>query len=127
MMARELISTDKAPRAVGPYSQAVRAGGFVFVSGQIPLDPGTGELLKGPVSEQAGMVLKALGSILDAAGSSLEKVVKVNIYLTSMDDFAEVNRVYGKFFGGDCPARCAVEVSALPKGASIELEATALA
>lgn len=127
MMTRHIIATDRAPAAVGPYSQAVRAGGFVFVSGQIPLDPATGELSGGPAAVQAAMVLQALGHILEAAGTGLEKVVKVTLYLTDMGDFAEVNRVYGEFFPHDPPARCAVEVAALPKGASIEVEAMALA
>ena len=126
-MTREIIVTDKAPQAVGPYSQALRAGGFVFVSGQIPLDPVTGELSSAPVAEQTAMVLKALSHILDAAGSGLSQVVKVTLYLTDMGDFAEVNRAYGEFFPDDPPARCAVEVAALPKGASIEVEAIALA
>lgn len=126
-MTREIVETDKAPRAVGPYSQAIRAGGFVFVSGQIPLDPESGELSAGPIEEQAAMVLRALGGVLEAAGSDLAKVVKVTLYLTDMADFARVNKVYEKFFPQDPPARCAVEVAALPKGAAIEVEATALA
>jgi 2-iminobutanoate/2-iminopropanoate deaminase len=126
-MTREVITTKKAPQAVGPYSQALRAGGFVFVSGQIPLDPETGELSSAPIAEQTAMVLKALEHILDAAGTGLAQVVKVTIYLADMGDFAEVNRVYGEFFPDEPPARCAVEVAALPKGASIEVEAMALA
>jgi len=125
-MSREVIATAKAPGAVGPYSQAVRGGGFVFVSGQIALDPETGILHDGPAAEQAKMVLKALGHILEAAGSSLAQVVKVNLYLTDMGDFEEVNRVYATFFPAAPPARCAVQVAALPKGASVEIEATAL-
>lgn len=126
-MTREVIATKRAPQAVGPYSQALRAGGFVFVSGQIPLDPETGELSSAPIAEQTAMVLKALEQILNAAGTGLAQVVKVTIYLADMGDFAEVNRVYGDFFPDEPPARCAVEVAALPKGASIEVEATALA
>lgn len=126
-MTRDIISTGKAPQAIGPYSQALRAGGFVFVSGQIPLDPETGELSTAPIGEQTAMVLRALHHILEAAGTGLALVVQVRLYLVDMSDFAEVNRAYGEFFTDNPPARCAVEVAALPKGASIEVEAVALA
>ena len=126
-MAKKTVHTDKAPAAIGPYSQAVMAGGFVFVSGQIPLDPATGELVTGDIREQARRVLTNLGEILAAAGSSLDDVVKATVYMADMNDYAAVNEVYAEFFGESKPARAAVEVARLPKDVGIEIDVIALA
>lgn len=126
-MSREIVRTDKAPAAVGPYSQGVRAGGWVFVSGQVPLDPQTGELVSGGVEEQARQALKNLQAVLEAAGLTLGHVVKATVFLTDMDSFQRVNEVYASFFASDPPARACVEVSRLPKGADVEVEAVAYA
>ena len=126
-MAKKTVHTDKAPAAIGPYSQAVMAGGFVFVSGQIPLDPATGELVTGDIREQARRVLTNLGEILAAAGSSLDDVVKATVYMADMNDYAAVNEVYAEFFGESKPARAAVEVARLPKDVGVEIEVIALA
>jgi 2-iminobutanoate/2-iminopropanoate deaminase len=122
---REIVRSSDAPRAVGPYSQAVRAGGFVFSSGQIPLDPVTGEIVKGPIDVQTRRVMDNLAAVLAAAGTSLAHVVKTTIYLTNLADFATVNAVYGSYFAFDPPARSTVQVAALPLGASIEIEVIA--
>lgn len=122
---KKIISTEAAPGAVGPYSQAVVAGNLVFVSGQIPIDPTSGQMVEG-IEEQTEMSLKNLKAILEAAGSSLEKVVKATVFITDMNDFAAVNKVYAEFFKSDPPARACVEVSKLPKGARVEVEAVAL-
>jgi 2-iminobutanoate/2-iminopropanoate deaminase len=121
------ITSGGAPAAIGPYSQAVRAGGFVFVSGQIPLDPATGQLVGGGIAAQAERVLRSLQAILEASGSGLDRVVKTTIFLTDLGGFAEVNEVYARFFAGVTPARATVQVAALPRGAGIEIEAVALA
>jgi len=121
------VRTDGAPRAIGPYSQAVVAGGFVFCSGQIPLDPVSGELVGGDIGRQTAQVLKNLQEVLRAAGSSIEKVVKTTVYLKNMDDYAAMNEVYGQFFGGTRPARAAVQVARLPKDVCVEIEAMAVA
>ncbi len=126
-MTREIVTTDAAPAAIGPYSQAVRAGGFLFVSGQIPLDPGTGALVTGDIRAATDCVLRNLAAVLAAAGCDLADVVKTTIYVRSMADFAAVNEVYGSYFPKDPPARACVEVSALPKDAPVEVEAVALA
>ena len=122
---KNVISTAKAPGAIGPYSQAIEANGLVFCSGQIPLDPMTGVFAPGGVEAQAEQALKNLGAVLEAAGCAYADVVKTTVFLTDMNDFAAVNAVYAKFFEGDCPARSAVQVSALPKGALVEIEAIA--
>ena len=120
------ISTRDAPAAVGPYSQAIRAGTFVFCSGQIPLDP-SGSLVGGGVVEQTAQVLDNLSAVLAAAGLSLGDVVKTTVFLTSMDDFAAMNTVYQRYFAEVPPARSTIAVAALPKGASVEIEAVAIA
>lgn len=123
---KSVIATTAAPGAIGPYSQAIEANGFVFVSGQIPLDPATGAFVPGGVDAQAEQSLKNLQAVLSAAGCSLGDVVKTTVFLTNMQDFAAVNAVYAKFFEHECPARSAVQVGALPKGAMVEIEAIAV-
>jgi 2-iminobutanoate/2-iminopropanoate deaminase len=123
---KQEVKTDKAPKAIGPYSQAIIANGFIFCSGQIPLDPATGEPMTGPVEEQARLVLKNLGAVLAAAGSSLDRVVKTTIFLQDMNDFAKVNEVYAGFFKTPYPARATVQVARLPRDARVEIEAVAL-
>lgn len=125
-MQRKIISTCLGPSAIGPYSQAVRAGNLIFVSGQVPLDPATGGLTGDrSVATQTRQALKNLQGVLAGAGVSLGDVVKVTIYLIDMEDFKEVNRVYGEFFGNAPPARATVAVAALPLGASIEIDCIA--
>jgi len=124
---REEVCTDRAPAAIGPYSQAVKAGGFVFLSGQIPLDPATGTIVEGDIRAQTRRVLCNLREVLLAAGSSLEKVVKVTVYLRDLNDYVAVNEVYAEFFGASRPARAAVEVCRLPRDVGIEIDAIALA
>jgi len=125
-IVRERIQTDKAPAAIGPYSQAIRAGGFVFVSGQIPIDPTTGEFVKGGVGEQTERVLQNLKAVLEAAGSSLDKIVKTTVFLADMKEFAQMNEVYAKFFAEAPPARATVAAAGLPREARVEIEAVAL-
>ncbi len=122
---KKVISTAEAPKAIGPYSQAIEAGGFIFVSGQIPLIPATGEIVEGSVEVQTARVLENLKAILEAAGASLEDVVKTTVYITNMDDFAKVNGIYGQYFQENPPARVCVEVSKLPKGALVEIDVIA--
>lgn len=122
---KEIVSTDKAPAAIGPYSQAVKAGGFMFMSGQIPLDPATMEVAPGGVASQAEQVLKNMGAVLESQGLSFADIVKTTVFITSMGDFAAVNEVYAKYFTAAPPARSCVEVSALPKGVLVEIEAIA--
>jgi len=121
----ELVSTDAAPKAIGPYSQAVVAGELVFVSGQIPLDPATGEMVTDSFEAQVKRALTNVGAVLQAAGSGLTRVVKVNVYLTDMGLFAAFNQIYAQYFGEHRPARAVVQVSALPRGAQVEVEAVA--
>lgn len=123
---KEIISTDKAPAAIGPYSQAVKAGGFIFLSGQIPLDPAKMEIVPGCVSCQTEQVLKNMKAVLESQGLGFADVVKTTVFIKDMGDFAAVNEVYGKYFAEKAPARSCVEVSALPKGALVEIEAIAL-
>jgi 2-iminobutanoate/2-iminopropanoate deaminase len=127
-MNRSIVSTPHAPAAIGPYSQAVRAGNFVFLSGQIPLDPQSGEMVGGDdVEAQTRQVMANLKAVLEAAGASFASVVKTTIFLTDLGDFARVNQVYGSYFEGvEPPARATVQVAALPRGARVEIEATAL-
>jgi 2-iminobutanoate/2-iminopropanoate deaminase len=124
MPERRSVSTDSAPAAIGPYSQAVRAGDLLFCSGQIPLEPSTGELVKEDIEGQARRCLENLAAVAEAAGGSLADAVRCTVYLTDIGDFARVNEVYAQFFGGDDPpARAAVGVAALPKGADVEIDA----
>ena len=120
------VHTDKAPAAIGPYSQAVVAGGMVYCSGQIAMDPGTGALTGGDVAAQTRVVLTNLAAVLDAAGASMSTVVKCTVFLKSMDDFAAMNAVYAEFMGEHRPARAAVEVSRLPKDVDVEIDAIAV-
>ena len=123
---REAIETDRAPAAIGPYSQAVRAGQFVFLSGQVPLDPATGEIIDGDVAAQAHRVMQNLDAVLNAAGTSLDSVVRTTVYLADLADFAVVNEVYGSYFQDPAPARATVQVARLPKDARVEIDAIAL-
>ncbi len=125
-MTKKEIKTDRAPKAIGPYSQAVVAGGFVFCSGQIPLDPATNQVVGGPIEDQARRVLANLGALLEAAGSSLAAVVKTTVFLRDMEDFARMNAVYSEFFPAPFPARAAVQAARLPKDVGIEIECVAL-
>lgn len=122
-MSRQIIQTDKAPAAIGPYSQAVRAGDTVYLSGQIPLDPGTGLLVEGDISAQARRSFENLKAVCEAAGGSLGDIVRLGLYLTDLDNFAAVNAVMGEFFKAPYPARSTVEVSGLPRGAGFEVDA----
>ena len=122
-MTKEIIFTQKAPKAIGPYSQAVKAGGFLFVSGQIPLNPETGDLIISSIEEQANQVILNLKSICEAAGSGLEDIVKLTIYLTDLGNFAKVNEAMLEYFPEPYPARATVEISALPLGVNVEMDA----
>jgi 2-iminobutanoate/2-iminopropanoate deaminase len=123
---RVIISSDNAPKAVGPYSQAVRTGNLIYCSGQIPIDPRTGEFPGTDVESQARQCMENLSAVLNEAGSSLDQSVKMQIYLIDMGDFAAVNEIYGSFFSVEPPARACIAVSALPKGARVEIEAIAV-
>jgi 2-iminobutanoate/2-iminopropanoate deaminase len=125
-MENQIISTKHAPAAVGPYSQGVRAGHFLYTAGQIALDPATGKMVEGDVAAQTRQVMGNLQAILKAAGSSLDNVVKTTVFLQEMDHFAQMNGVYAQFFEGDPPARSTVQVAGLPLGALVEIEAIAL-
>lgn len=125
-VVKEQVQTDKAPKAIGPYSQGIVANGFVFCSGQIPIDPATGELNTGTIEEQTRLVLKNLGAVLEAAGSSFGEVVKATVFLQDMNDFARMNEVYGEFFKAPYPARAAVQAARLPRDVKVEIEAIAL-
>jgi len=125
-MNKTIISCNSAPFAIGPYSQAVKACNLIFVSGQIPIDPKTGEIEAKDIEGQTKQVLENIKNILTAAGSSLDKVVKTTVYLTDLSDYDCVNKTYGTFFQGSFPARAAVEVSRLPKGVGVEIEAVAM-
>jgi 2-iminobutanoate/2-iminopropanoate deaminase len=122
---KDIISTDGAPRAIGPYSQAVRAGDLVFASGQIPIDPLSGEFVPGGIAEQTEQVLRNLTAVFEAAGVTMKQVVKTTVFLVDMDDFAAMNEVYGRFFGGEPPARATVQAARLPRDARVEIEAIA--
>lgn len=125
-MEKEVVTTDRAPAAIGPYSQAVKMGEMVFVSGQIPIDPATGDIVQGDIQVQTRQVLTNVEAVLIAAGSSLEKAVKTTVYITNMDEFPRMNEVYSEFFTNRPPARACVEVSRLPKGVAVEIDAIAI-
>ncbi|MCL6480766.1 MAG: RidA family protein [Firmicutes bacterium] len=124
---KQIITTDRGPQAIGPYAQAVRANGLLFVSGQIPLDPATGQMIEGDVAQQTARVLENLKGIVEAGGSSLERVVKTTVYLVDIADFAAMNEVYARYFSQNPPARATVAVRELPRGARVEIELIALA
>ena len=126
-MKKTVINTDKAPQAIGPYSQAIKANGFIFVSGQLPLDPGTGAFVEGGIENQTKQSLTNVKNILEAAGSGMDKVVKTTVFLKNIADFAAMNSVYSEFFTTECPARSAFQVVSLPKDAALEIEVIALA
>lgn len=123
---RDVIATKDAPQAIGPYSQAIRANGLVFVSGQVAIDPATQQVINGNVAEQTERALKNVAAILSAAGSSLEKVVRSTVFLKNMGDFAAMNEVYGRYFNAKPPARSTVEASRLPKDVLVEIDVIAL-
>ena len=125
-MKIERVSTGNAPKAIGPYSQGIKANGFVFCSGQIPANPATGELVKGSITEQTRQSLSNVKGVIEAAGSSMSRIVKCTVFLKNMDDFSEMNTEYAKWFSESPPARAAVEVARLPKDVGIEIEAIAL-
>ncbi len=125
-MEKQVVNTDQAPAAIGPYSQALKVGEMVFVSGQIPIDPATGDIVQGDIKAQTRQVLTNLNAVLAAAGSSLERTVKTTVYITNMDEFSQVNEVYSEFFKDQPPARACVEVSRLPKGVAVEIDAIAI-
>jgi reactive intermediate/imine deaminase len=122
-MARQPVTTDQAPAAIGPYSQAVRSGSLLFLSGQIPLDPATGQLVEGDIATQARRVFDNLRAVCDAAGAGLDRVVRVGIYVVDLADFAAVNAVMADYFDAPYPARSTIEVSGLPRGARVEVDA----
>jgi 2-iminobutanoate/2-iminopropanoate deaminase len=124
---KEIIQTEQAPKAIGPYSQAIRTNGFVFASGQIPTDPVTGQFVAGGIAEQTEQAIKNLSRVLEAAGSGLNRVVKTTVFLADMEEFAAMNEVYGRFFSAEPPARATVEAARLPRDARVEIEAIALA
>ena len=122
---KRIVKTNKAPQAIGPYSQGVIAGNFLFISGQIAIDPDKNEMISGTIEEQAEQVLNNIGAILNEAGLTYDNVVKTTVYLTDLNDFGKMNEVYSRFFKNNPPARAAIQVSKLPKGAKIEIEAIA--
>lgn len=124
-MPGEIISTDKAPGAIGPYSQAIKLGNLVFTAGQIPLDPATGQIVEGDITAQAERVMMNLVAILEAAGSSIDRVVKTTCFLSDLGNFSAFNEVYARYMGANRPARSTVQVAALPAGAMVEVEAIA--
>ena len=123
---REIVATEAAPQAIGPYSQAVTLGDFVFTSGQIPIDPQTGVFVEGGIAEQTEQVLRNLAEVLRAAGTSLEAVVKTTVFLADMNDFAAMNEVYGRYFSDEPPARSTVQAARLPRDARVEIDAIAV-
>lgn len=124
-MSKKIISTSQAPAAIGPYSQAIRWGEFIFVSGQIPLDPVSGKTVEGGIATQTERVLKNLAAILEAAGSSLAQILKTTVYLVDLNEFAAMNEVYARFFAENPPARATVQVARLPRDVRVEIEAVA--
>ena len=124
---KQIIATERAPQAIGPYSQAVVAGGFVFASGQIPVDPETGQFVEGGIVEQTEQVLRNVSNLLEAAGTGLARVVKTTVFLADMNDFAAMNEAYARFFGDRPPARSTVQAARLPRDARVEIDVIALA
>jgi 2-iminobutanoate/2-iminopropanoate deaminase len=124
---REVIATPDAPKAIGPYSQGIKAGGFVFSAGQVALDPATGQVVPGDIAGQTERVMKNLAAVLEAAGTGFERVVRCTVFLKSMNDFAAMNEVYGRYFTAAPPARSTVEVARLPKDVLVEIDVIALA
>jgi 2-iminobutanoate/2-iminopropanoate deaminase len=124
---KDVISTDRGPKAIGPYSQAIRANGFIFVSGQVSFDPATGQIVEGDIARQTTRVLDNLKAIAEAAGSSLDRAVKVGVFLKDMNDFQAMNEVYARYFGKNPPARTTVEVARLPRDVRVEIDLIALA
>ncbi len=124
---KEIIKTERAPGAIGPYSQAVRAGGFVFCSGQIPIDPQTGALVGGDIQRQTDQVLRNIMALLEEAGTSIDRVVKATVFMSNLNDFGAMNEMYARFFGENPPARSTVEASRLPRDVGVEIEVIALA
>ena len=122
---KRIVKTNKAPKAIGPYSQGIIAGNFMLISGQIAIDPDTNEMITGTIEAETEQVLKNIGAILNEAGLTYENVVKTTVYLTDLNDFVKMNEVYARFFKTNPPARAAIQVSKLPKGAKIEIEAIA--
>ena len=125
-MNKEAVSTDKAPKAIGPYAQAIKAGDFVYTAGQIPIDPQSGNLIAGGIAEQTRQVLENLKAVLEAAGSSLDQVIKATVFLKNMADFTVLNEVYGEYLGTAKPARSTVAVAELPRGALVEIDFVAM-
>ncbi len=123
---KQIIKTGRAPQAIGPYSQAIKANGFVFASGQIPIDPATGQFVAGGITEQTEQVMKNVAAVLVAAGSGLDRIVKTTVFLADMEEFAAMNEVYAKFFTSDPPARATVQAAGLPRNARVEIEVIAL-
>ena len=123
---KEIIATDRAPRAIGPYSQAVRAGNLIFASGQIPIDPATGQFVAGGIAEQTEQVLKNVTAIMKAAGVDLDQVVRTTVFLADMEDFTAMNEVYGRFFAENPPARSTVQAARLPRDARVEIDVIAI-
>ena len=123
---KQTVQTEQAPKAIGPYSQAIKANGFVFASGQIPIIPETGEFVAGGITEQTEQVIKNLSRVLEAAGSGLDRVVKTTVFLSDMEEFVAMNEVYGKYFSEEPPARATVAAAGLPRGARVEIVAIAL-
>lgn len=124
---KQVITTDRGPKAIGPYSQAIQANGFIFISGQIAFDPATGAIVDGDIRAQTERVLENLKGIVEAAGSSLDRVVKTSVFLKDMNDFAAMNETYGRYFPSNPPARATVEVARLPRDVRVEIELIALA
>ncbi|HEX6323640.1 MAG TPA: RidA family protein [Vicinamibacterales bacterium] len=122
---RQAVATDKAPQAIGPYSQGIRAGNLLFVSGQVPIDPATGALIEGDIAAQTDRVMRNLAAILDAAGASMDHVVRCTVYLADMNDFAAMNEVYGSYFAKPAPARATIQAARLPKDARVEIDVIA--
>ncbi len=125
LMARQAVETNQAPAAIGPYSQAIRAGALLFISGQIPLDPTSGEVVGGDAATQTHRIMESLGAILQAAGAGYEQVVRTTVFLADLADFAAVNEAYGSYFDAPAPTRATVQVAALPKGVRVEIDAIA--